>query len=141
MALRFSEVSSRVKDAPGLYEIHTTSGRPLKVGIGRRLKRRLKQHAASRQSCLRPLPSQAIEQVRHPTELRSKGSILAKHLFFDGGITTAYNLRTEAGRRAFLQNRCRIRVTYCASVEEALALERRLASRIAYRYCGRVTVR
>ena len=139
--LRFSDVNHDVDDVPGLYEIHTIGGRPLKVGIGGRLRRRLLQHAASRQSCLRPVISRQIDDIRNPSELRSKGSILAKHLFFDSTITSSYDLRTEGGRRAFLQERCRITIVYCASLDEAIALERRLESEVHYRYCGRVIVR
>src|SRR5258708_6120575 len=96
--IRFDQIESCIQEGPGIYEIHTDTGIPLKVGIGGSLRKRLSQQRASRQSCLKLKPS---GHWSRPDDVKAKGSILAKHLYFDHAITCDYDLRTEAGRRGF----------------------------------------
>jgi hypothetical protein len=135
--IRFSEIDERVGARPGIYEIHTIDGRPLKVGIGRDLRRRLRSHRASRQSGLRS----ALGDPRlatAPAQVSSKSSILAKHLFFDAEVAPGYDLRSEAGRRRFLEEQCRVRVEYCDSREDAARIEREREQTAGFRYCRTV---
>lgn len=107
----------------------------LKVGIATDLKQRLRDHGQSRQSGLKTIDtSQAME----PHNVRSKKSILAKHLWFDKTITKKYDLTTEFGRQEFLENECYIIVKSTSTREEARALEMIFENTGKYRYVGLV---
>jgi hypothetical protein len=71
----------------------------------------------------------------------SKASILAKHLYYDLSIDQGYDLTLEAGRRAFLDQRCRILFKECRSITDARELEHEMERTIPFRYVGRVIVR
>lgn len=84
---RFSEIEKYVThDGSGLYEIQTQDGRPLKVGISKQLCRRLCQHRASRQKPLRLKPG---GHRSNPSDVISKQSVLAKHLYYDAEMCMA----------------------------------------------------
>ncbi len=137
--IRFSEIDKRVRARPGVYEIHTVDGLPLKVGIGGNLLRRLRSHRASRQSGLRTALID-LRRASNPGQVVSKASILAKHLFFDAAIAPSYDLRSERGRREFLETQCRVSVKYCVSREEAALVERERERTTRFRYCRTVVV-
>lgn len=99
MKVKFDEIKSNVSTNPGIYEIYTNDGMALKVGIAANLKKRLLQHANSRQKSLKF--SIEAENVM-PSDVDSKQSILAKHLYFDSSISPKYNLTSEIGRQSFL---------------------------------------
>jgi len=139
--IRFSDIDDRVLACPGLYELHTRDGVALKVGIGRDLLRRLRVHRASRQSGLRPVGLDDLRLASDPAQVRSKASVLAKHLFFDAEIAPSYDLRAEAGRRQFLEEECRLLIQCCTNLEVARRLEREREQTGRWRYCGRVVVR
>jgi len=103
----------------------------LKVGIGVNLRKRLLQHRASRQSHLKLKPG---GQRSNPADVRSKESILAKHFYYDGSITTDYDLKTEAGRQAFLAERCHIAFEMTETKAVARDLEKRRESSGSDRY-------
>jgi hypothetical protein len=69
----------------------------------------------------------------------SKGSILAKHLYFARSIAPGLDLRTEKGRGAFLA-KCWVRFEILPSRQAARRRERVLEESGNYRYCGRVRV-
>lgn len=138
--IRFSEIDHFVRASPGVYEIHTRKGVALKVGIGRDLRDRLGRHRASCQGGLRTKTGDILH-VSRPSEVVSKSSILAKHLFFDSEIAPNYDLRSESGRRAFLERECRVIVHYCATREKARRIEKKRETEIEFRYCRRVIVR
>jgi hypothetical protein len=135
--IRFREIEN-IEEKPGIYEIYTDSGVALKVGIATRLRKRLLQHRASRQSCLKLKPG---GQWNNPNDVMSKGSILAKHLYYDGSITTEYDLSAETGRRAFLCERCYIVFEITRTKLEARELERDRESDGRYRYLKMVQKR
>ncbi|MGA4069393.1 hypothetical protein ACI2T9_23160 [Ralstonia nicotianae] len=126
------------RDKPGIYEIHTIAGVPLKVGISGNLRKRLLQHRASRQSGLRLKPS---GDFSNPSDVKSKASILAKHLYFDRTITAEYDLTNEAGRRSFLQDRCYIIFEVTKDRVEARDIERQREENSSFRYVGECQVR
>ena len=137
--IKFDDIETHVRSLPGVYEIHTRSGIALKVGIAREVRDRLKKHRASRQSGLRSV-TVALVDAKVPCDVVSKSSILAKHLFFDEAIAPRYNLKTEAGRRAFLEAECYIRVEYCATRDEARRIESGRERSGGFRYCRAVNV-
>jgi hypothetical protein len=110
----------------------------LKVGIAGDLQRRLTQHWQSRQSRLK---SAAPEPWTHPNQVISKGSILAKHLYFDSSITDRFDLRREKDRVDFIEQECRVRVLVTLTREEARTREREMELVGRYRYYGAVQVR
>jgi hypothetical protein len=132
--IKFSEIETYVRPRPGVYEIHTLDGVALKVGIARDLRDRLKKHRASRQSGLRSAVSD-LGAVRTPSQIVSKSSILAKHLFFDRELAVGYDLQSEAGRRTFLETECRISIEYCPTREAARRIECERERSGVYRYC------
>lgn len=136
--VRFEEIENRIPSGPGLYEIHTDTGIALKVGIGVNLRKRLRQHLASRQSCLR---LKSGGERRNPDDVVSKGSILAKHLYYDQSIAPMYDLRSEDGRRRFLFEKCHIVFRTTNTKQAARELEKLHECGGAFRYMGRVTVR
>ncbi len=128
--IRFSEIEN-IEEMPGIYEIYTDSGVALKVGIATSLRKRLLQHRASRQSCLKLKPG---GQWNNPNDVMSKGSILAKHLYYDGSIAADYDLCAETGRRAFLYERCYVVFEITRTKTEARELEKDRESDSRYRY-------
>lgn len=135
---RFSEIKTNVELSPGLYEISTNGGVPLKVGIAKELRKRLLAHGASKQSRLK-LKDDSLGYVLNNVE--SKQSILAKHLYFDSSITRKYDLTTESGRASWLEDECHVIIRYTQSREEARELEREKEASGMYRYVGRVRQR
>ncbi len=73
----------------------------------------------------------------NPSEVRSKRSILAKHLYFDSSIAPRYNLRCEADRQKFLEQDCRIPVNPMRRAA-AREYERERERTACIRYVGRV---
>ena len=75
-----------------------------------------------------------------PCDVTSKSSILAKHLYFDTLITRDHDLKTQAGCRAFLAERCYLIVRampFC----EADALKEKAERSGRFRYTGEVRLR
>src|SRR5262245_6793387 len=130
---KFSKLPiEQLRRKPGLYEVLRGRIR-LKVGISGDLGKRLTQHAKSLQ---RKLKSVHPEPWVDPSHVRSNGSILAKHLYFDKTIAFRdYDLRTEAGRRAFLECECRVRFVTTRDRQDARKLERALEATKIYLYC------
>jgi hypothetical protein len=130
--IRFSEIETAVPSTPGLYEIVTDEGELLKVGISGNLRRRLVQHRQSKQSRLK---LKSGGSWSNPNDVMSKQSILAKHLFFySQGL--GYDLKSEAGRQAFLEQRCHVLVKVTSTREEARKLEKQMERSGAYRFVG-----
>jgi hypothetical protein len=130
---RFCDIEN-IEQEPGVYEIHTDTGLALKVGIGKNLRKRLLQHRASLQSCLKLKQG---GKWTNPNDVQSKGSILAKHLYYDLSLTNDYDLKTEAGRRAFLHERCYIvLIKITKTKDEARSIEKQLEKdgKNKYRY-------
>jgi len=139
VGLRFSEIDQTVPAGqPGLYEIWTLLGVPLKVGIALDLRLRLRQHRSSRKNSLRLKSGGSWSR---PRDVDSKQSILAKHLYFDRELTHDYDLSSEAGRRGFLEDCCEVRIRPTATREEARELEKQREATGLFRYTGRVKAR
>lgn len=137
--IRFNKIiKNEVRNGPGIYEIWTDSGIRLKVGISKNLRKRLKQHAASRDSGLKGLGSNPTE----PAHLTSKASILAKHLYFDRDLTETndYDLTTEAGRNKYLADKCCIKFLVTKTRDEARELEKALEKSGEFRYARKVRI-
>lgn len=130
--IRFSEIETTVPVAPGLYEIVTDEGRLLKVGISGNLSKRLIQHRQSKQSRLKLKEG---GDWSSPSDAMSKQSILAKHLFFFSQ-DTGFDLKNEAGRQAFLEQRCHVVVTVTSTREEAREMELLKERSGAYQFVG-----
>lgn len=133
--IKFSEIKQKVAAKPGIYEIYTFQGVPLKVGIAKNLKRRLLAHGESKQAYLK---KNTEGRVNNPSDLTSKRSILAKHLYFDSSITVEYDLKTEQGRKSFLENNCYIKIEITKTRELAREIEKVRESIGKFRYVGRV---
>lgn len=132
--IRFSEIEIEVpQKQPGIYQIYTDSGTPVKVGISADIHRRLKEH---RSSADRYLVWKEGASRDDPANVTSKRSILAKHLYFDTSITDEFDLRTEAGRRQFLSERCHVKFKTTESKNEARALEIPREHSGVFRYTG-----
>lgn len=136
--VRFGEIDTRVPTGPGIYEIHTDTGTPLKVGIAGDLRARLRQHRDSLQTKLKLKQNGSWDRCG---DVKSNASILAKHLFFDSSITAMHDLRQEAGRRAFLEEDCYILYVVTETREAAEAIERRFERSGRFRYVRRVLKR
>ncbi len=119
--LRFDELEGNVPSKPGIYEIYMLFGEALKVGVGKSLLQRLKDHRASRQGGLKLKPN---GDWNDPSDVDSKKSILAKHLFFDSSIAKNYDLTLEVGRRRFLGEQCYFVFEMTDSREEAKRREK-----------------
>lgn len=138
-SFRFSDIEQHVPAiGPGLYEIHTITGIPLKVGISKNLCKRLIQHRASRQSGLKLKPGGTWAD---PRDVESKKSVLAQHLYFDAQISSSVDLTSEAGRREFLENFCVIVIELTDSLDAARALEKSRELSGIFRYVGPVMER
>ncbi len=137
MKVRFADIDVRVPKAPGVYEVHTDAGVPLKIGIAVNLLTRLKSHRASRESGLRWREG---SDRTNPDDVVSKSSILAKLLYFDTALTATFDLKTELSRRRFLAERCYLLVTPM-TLEEALRVENEGERSDRFRYVGRVRAR
>lgn len=115
----FKEISKAVPNGPGIYQIWTTTGVALKVGISSDLRRRLRTHRAS------PL----------------RRSVLARHLSLDGTLAPEHDLTTDAGRQRFLVEECRIAFISTPSRQDARDLEMELERTGKFRYTGRIRTR
>lgn len=138
MKITFDQINEKAPSSPGIYEIFTNDGVPLKVGISVNLRKRLKAHARSKQSRLKLRDESESVSL---SNMVSKQSILAKHLYFDSSLTNAYDLTTELGRQSFLQQCCYLLIVEKTSREDAREAERVLESSGKYRYVGRVIER
>jgi hypothetical protein len=136
--IKFADIATAVPDGPGIYQIWHYGSDLLKVGIGTNLRKRLQKHRASRDSALKLKPGGT---PGNPDDLVSKGSILAKHLYFDQGLVKKYDLTTEDGRRRFLEDECEITIYRTESKEKARELEKALEASGKVRYQGKVRVR
>ena len=136
--IRFSQIENIGAGKSGVYEIHTNAGIPLKVGIGGDLLSRLLQHRASRQSCLRLKPG---GQRCNPSDVQSKGSILAKHLYYGASIASGYDLTSEIDRQRFLEEECYIVFEVTGNEGEARRREKLREQTGQFRYAGRVLKR
>ena len=136
--IKFNEIETEVSSAAGFYEIYTNSGLPLKVGIGQNIRKRLKDHRASRQKSLRLDPGGNRD---NPNDVKSKQSILAKHMYYDESITSEYDLKTEEGRRAFLDLECYILFEYTNTLDDARQFEALKERVVPWRYIGNVVKR
>jgi hypothetical protein len=125
-------------DGPGIYQIWTKSGKALKVGIAKNLRKRLRKHFVSRDSGMK---LKAGGNAYNPDDWVSKASILAKHLYFDRNLITECDLTTEEGRRRFLQDECKITYLSTCSREDARQMEGVLEKTGCFRYLGKVKVR
>lgn len=124
---------AQVDARPGVYEIHTKNGMPLKVGISINIQERLTQHAHSYQSCLRLKPR---GNWRNPRDVRSNGSILAKHLYFDRSLSAKYDFRFEHDRRHFLNNECDLFIRFTRGIVSAKRIEEEREQSGIFRYVG-----
>lgn len=138
MKVKFSEIRDSVPENTGLYEIHMNMGISLKVGISVNLQDRLLQHRASRQSCLRLKNG---GDRNNPNDVTSKGSILAKHLYYDQSLTNEYDLTSEEDRRRFLDEKCYIIFETTKTKRAARTIERKREQAGKFRYVKRVTIR
>jgi hypothetical protein len=136
--IRFSEVDALPAGLPGLYEVVMLDGTLLKVGIGNNLRKRLMNHRRSPDSGLRLKNG---GDWSRPDDVVCKCSILGKHLYYDEEIAPGYNLKTQAGRQQFLEERCRVCYRLTATKDEARNIERQLEATGKYRYLGKVGVR
>ena len=136
--IRFGDIEARVPRKAGIYEIHTDSGIGLKVGIGGEIRKRLLQHRNSKQKCLELIVG---GDRSNPSHVKSKQSILAKHIYYDREITSDYDLTSEAGRSRFLCDCCYIKFKVSASKADAKRLERVSEATGLFRYVGPVVIR
>ena len=135
---RFSELEHHVPaGVSGVYQIWARDDIAVKVGIAGDLRERLRHHRASRQSGLVLKPG---GDWSDPATVVSKKSILAKHLYFDERIAPEYDLKSEAGRRRFLEERCIVTVQVTDTREQAREIERSLEADGLFRY-GRTVVK
>lgn len=129
----FDAIEAQVPAKPGLYEIYTQEGVPLKVGIGGNLRRRLLQHRESRQKYLL---LRLGGSWSNPADVTSKRSILAKHLYFANPVT-GFDLTTEQGRQQFLLKKCYLQFQVTSTREEARELEKVLEAEGRFQFVGR----
>ena len=133
----FDEIED-IQVRPGIYEIFTSYDLPLKVGIASNLRSRLKDHGNSRSSGLK-ISSSASSP--NPSDVSSKKSILAKHLYFDSSLSSGYDFRYEVERQEFLLHDCYILFSYTRTRDLARKLEFVKEKSGAYRYIGPVRKR
>ena len=135
MQIKFSKIPDLLETRSGIYEIYLYDGTPLKVGIAKNLRSRLRMHLGSKQNRLK------IKDVNAPTtpsNLHSKQSILAKHRYFDSAIFTSCDLTTEAGRVAFLETYCYLIFKYTESCDAGRKIDIEYEKSGKYRNVGRV---
>lgn len=130
---RFTDIpKAALQERAGVYEVRF--GRiSLKVGIAGNLWKRLNQHRKSR-----GLKGPLSKPWKDPSQVRSKSSILAKHLYFDSALAPQTNLRDEATRQKFISTRCKVRWQIHPSRKSAREKEIELELKRQYRYQGRV---
>ena len=131
----FGEIEGKVPANAGIYEIHTLTGIPLKVGISGNLRKRLLQHRASRQSGLKLRKG---GQRSEPKDVESKASILAKHLYYDTTLVAGFDLTSETERRRFLREHCCFTFEQTTNKAEARKLEEVRERELPFRYIGHV---
>lgn len=136
--MKFADIATAAPEGPGVYQLWHFYEGILKVGISTNLRARLKQHWRSRASALKLKPG---GDPSNPADWVSKGSILAKHLFFDRTLGEQHDLTTEDSRRRFLEEHCEIAIYPTESVMIARELEKQLERSGRIRYQGRVKVR
>ena len=144
MRINFDEIEANIQNKPGYYEIHTKQGIALKVGIGVNIRKRLINHRASRQSALRHAQGGGIvdpNDILNPNDVKSKSSILAKHLYFDETIAPNYNLKKQKCRRAFLIENCYIEFLETETKAIAREIEIDRENTGLFRYVGIVEIR
>jgi hypothetical protein len=107
-------------------------------GISGNLRKRLVQHRASRQNALK---LKAGGQRSDPNDVNSKSSILAKHLYYDTLLVADYDLQSEAGRRAFLEEKCYFVFELTRNRAKARDLEKMRECQLPFRYLGKVSKR
>jgi hypothetical protein len=134
--LRFDQCEA-LPHGSGVYEIRC-GAELLKVGIAGDLHKRLRAHARSAQ---RRLLSKDTPPWPDPSGVKSSQSILAKHLYFDRSLAPAHDLRVEADRLRFLNEKCQFRYRTTETREEARTIEVELEKSGAYRYVGPVRIR
>jgi len=134
----FAVIPNGIPEKPGIYDIRIRGGDWLKVGIAKNLRTRLQTHRASRQSGLKLKPG---GQRSRPVDVVSKSSVLAKHLYYDNSVAPDYNLRSETGRRSFLDCECEVRIKVITDVRELKRIEKKREKSGRYRYVGRVLIR
>jgi hypothetical protein len=143
--IRFDELAKHVGKETGVYQIWTHSGIGLKVGIADNLLERLRQHAASRNSGLKiKSTGGSVEDGKSnwkPADVKSKKSILAKHLYFDHSLSNGIDLTTQKGRRSFLRDQCYVLVQKVGDRVEAREIEQQLEKSEKFRYKGKVIER
>ncbi len=130
----FKDIEIHIPAEPGIYEIYTHDGEPLKVGISLNLRKRLRQHRESKQKYLRLKPG---GDWGNPAHVESKRSILAKHLYFAESMK-GFDLQTELGRQQFLLGECYILFRVTATKAESRELEKILEAEGRFRFAGRV---
>jgi len=139
MELEFSQIEQFIeRGRRGLYMIYLRDATPLKVGIAGDLRRRLMHHRRSPDSGLRLKPG---GDRSRPEDVECKRSILGKHLYYDEEIAPGYDLKTQAGRQAFLRENCTLRVLLTQTRAEARELEKQWEATGQFRYVGLVRIR
>lgn len=141
----FHELAKHVGAETGVYQIWTHSGIGLKVGIADNLRERLCKHAASRNSGLRIKGSagsvnDGMSNLK-PSDVVSKASILAKHLYFDHSLSDKFDFTTQEGRCSFLRDQCYVVVQKVGNRAEAREIELQLEKSEKFRFVGRVKER
>lgn len=147
--IQFKKLKRDVEKDVGLYGIffrdRTGKVEGLKVGISKNLKRRLDSHFESRDSALKRKDGLKMtpEYSDGPDGLVSKGSILAKHLFFDDELGREFNvnLKTKTGRKEFLNSHCFVLVQRTQSKKAAKVMENELEASNLFRYVREVIIR
>lgn len=130
--IRFCDIESSAPAGPGLYEIATNEGELLKVGISGNLQKRLVQHRQSKQSRLKLKEGGDWSK---PSDVTSKQSILAKHLYFYAQAN-GYDLKTENGRQEYLEHCCHVLITPTLTREDARTMERLKEQSGVYKFVG-----
>jgi hypothetical protein len=77
----------------------------------------------------------------NPNDVQSKGSILAKYLYYDASIAPDYDLTSEMDRRRFLEEECYVVFELMKNKAEARNREKLREHAGQFRYVGRVLKR
>jgi len=99
---------------------------------------RLNKHRASLDSCLLLKTGGTRD---NPDDVQSKGSILAKHLYYDSSIASGYDLKSEIGRRNVLLHECHILFWVTGTLQEAREIEKKREREGRFRHVDRVVKR